>query len=83
LDNKEISISKVENWNDKNTVGESFRNVQDDSSSQKSAFQHIENLFDPNLCVKQCMTSDSCRKVQEGYEVNVDHKETLRTKTRF
>jgi hypothetical protein len=23
LDNKEISISKVENWNDKNTVGES------------------------------------------------------------
>ena len=80
LDNKEISISKVENWNDKNTVGESFRNVQDDSSSQKSAFKHIENLFDPNLCVKQCMTSDSCRKVQEGYEVNVDHKETLRTK---
>jgi hypothetical protein len=26
------------------------------------------------------MTSDTCRKVQEGYEVNVDHKETLRTK---
>ena len=26
------------------------------------------------------MTSDSCHKVQEGYEVNVDHKETLRTK---
>jgi hypothetical protein len=26
------------------------------------------------------MTSDSWRKVQEGYEVNVDHKETLRTK---
>jgi hypothetical protein len=25
LDNKEISISKVENWNDKNTVGKSCR----------------------------------------------------------
>jgi hypothetical protein len=83
LDNKEMRISKVENWNDKNNIGESCRNVQDDSSSQKSAFNHIEHLFDPNLCVKQCMPSDSCRKVQEGYEVNVDHKETLRTKIRF
>ena len=49
----------------------------------RNQLSNSENHFDPNLCVKQCMTSDSCRKVQEGYEVDVYHKETLRTKIRF